>query len=54
MADILSQVTAIVTESIEWITLFVNAITAQPLLMLFVVTSFVGLGVGLIKRLIRI
>lgn len=54
MAEILSQVTLLVTESIEWITAFVGAITAQPLLLMFVIVSFVGLGVGLIKRLIRI
>lgn len=54
MADILSQVSLLVTESIEWITAFVGAITSQPLLLMFVITSFVGLGVGLIKRLIRI
>lgn len=54
MADILSQVSAIVTESITWINAFVSCIVEQPLLLLFVVTSFVGLGVGLIKRLIRI
>lgn len=53
MAEILSQVTAIVTESIDWINAYVGVITSQPLLLMFMVTSFVGLGVGLIKRLIR-
>lgn len=54
MADILSQVTAFVTESIDWINAFVNVIVSQPLLLMFVIVSFVGLGVGLIKRLVRI
>lgn len=54
MAEILSQVTLFVTESIDWVTSFVTVITEQPLLLMFVIVSFVGLGVGLIKRLIRI
>lgn len=54
MAEILSNVSLIVTESIGWIGEYVEVVTAQPLLLMFVVTSFVGLGVGLIKRLIRL
>lgn len=54
MSDILSNVTLFVTESIDWIDAFVGVIVAQPLLLMFVITSFVGLGVGLIKRLVRI
>lgn len=54
MADIISNVTSLVTAAIGWVNSFVGAITSQPLLLLFVITSFVGLGVGLIKRLIRL
>lgn len=54
MAEILSQVTLFVSEAIDWVTAFVNVITGQPLLLMFVVVAFVGLGVGLIKRLIRL
>lgn len=54
MDAILTSVTSFVTESIEWINLFAGAVVAQPLLLMFVITSFVGLGVGLIKRLVRI
>lgn len=54
MAAILSDVTLFVTEAIDWITSFVGVITAQPLLLMFVIVAFVGLGVGLIKRLIRL
>lgn len=54
MAEIISNVTSLVTAAIGWVNSFVGAITAQPLLLLFVITSFVGLGVGLIKRLIRL
>lgn len=54
MAAILTAITSIVTEAITWITSFVSAITGQPLLLLFVVVAFVGLGIGLIRRIIRL
>lgn len=54
MQSILDSVGLIVTESIGWIGDYVGVITSQPLLLMFTVVSFVGLGVGLIKRLIRL
>lgn len=54
MAAILADVTSFVNSAVSWVTTFCTAITGQPLLLLFVITSFVGIGVGLIKRLVRI
>lgn len=54
MAEIISAVTSFVTASVGWVNSFVGVITSEPLLLLFVITGFVGLGVGLIKRLIRL
>lgn len=54
MAAIIADVGSIVTGSVTWIGEFVGAITDNPLILMFVIVSFVGLGVGLIKRLIRI
>lgn len=54
MAAILTNVTSFVTAAVGWGGQFVDVIVAQPLLEMFVITSFVGLGVGLIKRLVRI
>lgn len=54
MAAILTNVTSFVTAAVGWVGQFVDVIVAQPLLEMFVITSFVGLGVGLIKRLVRI
>lgn len=54
MADIISAVTSLVTASVGWVNSFVGVVTSQPLLLLFVITGFVGLGVGLIKRLIHL
>ena len=54
MATLLSNVTAFVTEAISWVTSFCTCITGQPLLLMFVIVAFVGPGVGLIRRLIRL
>lgn len=54
MADILSNVTSFVTAAVGWVSTFCTTITGQPLLLIFVITGFVGLGVGLIKRLVKI
>lgn len=54
IATILESVSSIVTSSVSWIGSFVGVITANPLLLMFAIVSFVGLGVGLIKRLVRL
>lgn len=54
MDALITAITSLVTASTSWVTSFVNLITGQPLLLLFVITGFVGLGVGLIKRIIKI
>lgn len=54
IAAILADISSIVTSGISWIGSFVGAITSNPLILLFVVIAFVGLGVGLIRRLIRL
>lgn len=54
IATIMGDVGTMVTESIGWIGEYVGAIVSNPLLEMFVIVSFVGLGVGLIKRLIRL
>ena len=54
ITNILSTVTALVTEGIKWVGQFVTAIISNELLLLFVVAAFVGLGIGLIKRIIRL
>lgn len=54
IATIVGNVTTFVTEAIKWVGSFVGAITSNPLLLMFVIVAFVGLGVGLIKRLVRV
>lgn len=54
MAGILTNVGTLVTNAITWVTSFVGAVTDNPLILMFVLVSFVGLGVGLLRRLIRL
>lgn len=54
MADILTAVTTLVTSAVSWVTLYIGVLTDNPLLLMFVLISMVGLGVGLLRRLIRI
>lgn len=50
----MTSVGTIVTQAITWIGDFVGVVTDNPLLLAFVIVSFVGLGVGLIRRLIHL
>ena len=43
-----------VTGAVSWITSYVGAVTTNPLILAFVIVAFVGLGVGLINRLIKL
>jgi len=54
VANIVTIVTEIVEGAISWMGSFVQAITSNELLLFFVVLGLVGLGVGLIKRIIRL
>lgn len=54
IATLLENVSSLVTSSVSWIGSFVGAITSNPLILMFVIVAFVGLGVGLIQRLIRL
>lgn len=54
LAAIIGDIGKIVTAGVTWVGSFVGAITDNPLILMFVIVGFVGLGVGLIKRLIRL
>lgn len=51
---ILTSVGTFVTEAVKWVGSYVTVITENPLILAFVIVAFVGLGVGLIRRLIRL
>ena len=54
VSDILPEITAIVTAAIGWVGSVVTAVKAEPLLLVGCVIPFVGLGIGLFKRLLRV
>lgn len=54
LGAILADAGSMVTSSVSWIGSFIDAITSNPLIEAFVIVSFVGLGVGLIQRLVRV
>lgn len=54
IATLLGNVTTMVTSAVSWVGSFVGAITGNPLILMFVIVSFVGLGVGLIRRLVSL
>lgn len=53
MDAIVTDIGKLVTAGIGWISQFVTTISGSPLLLLFVITPFVGLGIGLIRRIIH-
>ena len=50
----MTDVTAVVTSSVSWISSYVGAVMNNPLILSFVILSIAGFGVGLIRRLIRL
>lgn len=57
MAALVAAVTTLVTAAVDWIGQYVGVITAtgnEILLLCCVAVPLVGLGVGLVKRLITI
>lgn len=57
MATIITAITSVVTAAVGWLTTYVGAITAsgnEVLLLMVVAVPLVGLGVGLLKRLLRV
>lgn len=53
MSEIITATTSVVTAAIGWAGQFVTFITENPLVLLFTILSLVGLGAGLVMRLIR-
>ena len=50
----MTDITSFVTSAVSWITSYVGAITSNGLILGFVIVAFVGMGVGLINRLIKL
>lgn len=54
MADILSAVSSVVTSLVGWIGDFAGAITANPIILIFVIVGLVFLGLNAVRKLMRV
>ena len=54
LSNLNTDIGSMVTGAVSWITSYVGAVTSNPLILAFVIVAFVGLGVGLINRLIKL
>lgn len=52
--EVLDHITGFVTSCVDWVLEFLSVIQSSPVLFVFVVVvPLVGLGIGLLNRLIR-
>lgn len=54
MATVLSSITEVFTAAVGWVGTVGTVVTTTPILMIGVVVSFVGVGIGLFSRLLRV
>ena len=54
ISTILADVALVVTQAMTWATNVVTFIVGNPLIMVFVSLPLVGLGIGLVKRMISL
>lgn len=54
METILTTVTDIVTAAVGWVGQYVTLVTENPIILVYTLLPFVGLGVGLLSRLFRV
>lgn len=49
-----SSITSIFTACLSWVSLVIDTITSEPLLILSVLVPFVSIGIGLLKKLLTV
>ena len=54
MATVLGSITEVFTAAVGWVGTVAETGAGEPLLLIGVVVSFVGLGIGLFSRLLRV
>lgn len=54
VASVIGEAGDIVTEAYSWVTETVTLIQSSPIILTFVLVAFVGTGVGLIRRMMRL
>lgn len=54
LTSILSSITEIFTAGISWVGTVSDTVAGNPLMLFCVLISFIGIGIGLFKRLMRV
>lgn len=54
MATVLSTITEVFTAAVGWVGTVAETVTSNPLLLIGVVIGFIGVGIGLFSRLLRV
>lgn len=54
MASVLSSITEVFTAAIGWVGTIATTIASEPLLLIGVVITFVGVGISLFSRLLHV
>ena len=54
MATLLSTITEVFTASIGWVGTVAETVASNPLLLVGVVLGFIGVGIALFSRLLRV
>lgn len=54
MATVLSTITEVSTAAVGWIGTVADTVAGNPLLLIGVVIGFIGTGIGLFSRLLRV
>lgn len=54
MASVLSTITEVFTAAVGWVGTVAETVAGNPLLLIGVVIGFIGTGIGLFSRLLRV
>ena len=54
MATVLSTITEVFTSAVGWVGTVAETVASNPLLLIGVVIGFIGTGIGLFSRLLRV
>lgn len=54
LATILADVSSVVTQALTWAGSVVTFIQDNPIVMIFVLVPLVGLGIGMVRRMISL
>ena len=54
MATLISIITEVFTAAVGWVGTVATTVAGNPLLLIGVVIGFIGIGVGLFSRLLRV